>query len=584
MKLKYMLFLLLLVVGVVFDLSGQVTIGDGETPLDVSVLEVISKDSSQPKGLRLPQLNADEVDILASYINQLPDAEKIRANGMMIFNTSISCTMVWNGKEFKSLCGDLAPAEMTPDCSSLRIFPNNGAPNYIPTDYQQGTPIDGANSYITLPVTVTKSGTYKVNATTGNGYSFSTDGTFLDVGSYILKLAGAGTPIMGNDSPQYHDQVTLNINGEDMTTDCNPATLPQIPVAPAIGKASFTIVCGSSTVNGTYIINSQLGSSHTITVQVNVTTPGFYSFVAEAGGMRFSRSGEWAAGVTGLQTVTLLSSGTPTQAGSVPITIKGETSAGEVTCDKNITVSYRAIKIAGFGVGVYQPASTTTVYSSRAIPASATNFGTTGTFPTQGISFVDGAYGRIANMISTQNPDIIVIGYAYHTTADDNTALVNFLNSGGVVLAFTEGGFVADAAMINAICGSSITVSGTGAGGSVYRFENVDNPLLNGPFGDIRNLYWGEDASVTSRVNNIPAGATALSASNTAFVYNNFVWVGDAGFLAGNSTDVSAVAFPSKFGTNGVPIAKPNYSQPVYNSVFYANALAWAIDYVQNNK
>jgi len=579
-----MLFLLLLIVGVVFDLSGQVTIGDGETPLDVSVLEVISKDSSQPKGLRLPQLNESEVDILASYINQLPDAEKVRSNGMMIFNTSISCTMVWNGKEFKSLCGDVAPAEMTPDCSSLRIFPNNGAPGYTPIDYQQGTPIDGATSYVSLPVTVTKSGTYKVVATTGNGYSFSTDGTFLDVGSYILKLAGAGTPIMGNDSPQYYDQITLNINGEDITTDCNPATLPQIPVAPAIGKASFTIECASSTVNGTYIINTNLGSSNTITVQVNVTSPGFYSFVAEAGGMKFTRSGEWGAGVTGPQTVTLLSSGIPTQAGSIPITITGETSSGDVTCNKNITVSYRAIKIAGFGSGVYQPGSTSTTYSSRAIPTAAVNFGTSGTFPTQGVSIYNGAASRIATVVNAQNPDIIVIGYNYHTTTADNAALVSFLNSGGVVLAFTQDSPAADAAMINAICGSSITVTSRGGPGVVYQLTNEDNTILNGPFGDIRNGYWGEDYGTTSHVSAIPAGAVSLAADNTAIMYNNFVWAGDGGFLAGEAANTSSTIWPCQITSAGVPILKTQFSQPAANSIFYANALAWAIDYVQRNK
>lgn len=581
-KLAILLLNTLLIFNVSLNISAQVTVGAGVEPINVSALEIISQQESSPRGLRLPQLTGEEVDILSSNINQLLPINKSRANGLMIFNTTINCVMVWNSKEFKSLCGDLSPAEMTFDCSNMRVFPNNGAFPYTPTDYQQGLPLDGSVSYITIPATVTKAGTYSITATTGNGYSFITEGTMLDVGSYVLKLSGMGTPITGNDSPQYYDDITFSLNGEDITAGCTPTDLPKIPVAPAIGKATFTFNCGSSIVNGTYIINAALNSSNTITVQVNVSVAGYYSFSAEAGGMHFSRSGEW--NTTGLQSVTLLSTGKPTQAGAVPITITGESAGGNVTCDKNITVSYRAIKIVGFGGGTYQPATAGVLQSSKAIIQSAANFGSTGTVPTQGISIIDGAYNRISTVMS-QNPDIIVIGYNYHTTAADNVILQNFVNNQkGFVFAMTQDNGTADAAMINAICGSSISLSYGGGGGAVYLMPNLDNPILNGPFGDIRNRYWGEDAGTTFRVNAVPAGATSLSAGNEIIWKDNFVWVGDGGFTSGDRTNTSSTIWPCLNDSQGRPVEKTQYSQTVYNAQFYANIIAYAIKFVQENK
>lgn len=570
-----------------FSLFGQVTIGDNERPLDVSVLELISNATTTPKGLRLPQLSAVEIDVLTSNINQLPTADKNRAGGMMVFNTTTSCVMVWNGSEFKSLCGDVGPSEITFDCSEMRIFPNSGAPNYTPIDYQQGKPVDGSTCYITMPATVTKAGTYNVVGTTGNGYSFSTSGTYLDVGNYILKLAGSGTPIMGNDNPQYNDQVSISFNNQNVIPGCEPTNLPQIPVAPAIGKAIYAISCGATSVAGSYIIDSDLNTSHYITVVVDVASAGFYSFTATAAGMQFSRSGQWPEGTTGLQSVTLLSTGKPTQAGDIPITITGETAIGNVTCNKTITVSYRTIKILGFGTGTYQPATASNVQSSRAIIESAANFGASGTFPVQsiGISNAGSTIGTVATRISTFNPDIIVIGYNFHTNAADNVALADFVNNKkGVLIAMTQDNATADANMINAICGSSITMSGSGGGGSVYQLPNLDNAILNGPFGDLRNKYWGEDAGTTFRLNAIPSGAISLSQNREIIWYNNFLWIGDGGFTSGDRTNVSSTIWPCMNDNEGRPIPKTQFSQTVYNSAFYANALAWAIKFVQENK
>ena len=587
MKLKNLLISSLLIAGSVFNLSGQVTIGSLEDPTDISVLELISDDSTQPRGLRLPLLDADEISILASNINHMDAEHKAKSNGMMVYNTTISCVMIWNGTEFKSLCGDLAPAEISLDCSTIEVFPQPGAA----LEYQQGVALDGSSSYIKLYATVGKPGTYNIKATTGNGYSFSTSGTLLDVGRYELKLAGAGTPIMGGDPPQQHyDEITLSVNDKEVTTGgCDPSSLPKIPVKAAVGKAGFTLDCSQSNVSGSYIVGNQLGSGNYITVRVTFTSVGFYSFTAEAGGMRFTQSGQ--ATSIGTENINLLSSGTPTAAGTIPITIIGEGDGGQVTCDKEITVAYRSIKILGYGTAAYQPCGVESFrYSSKIIPTSEANFGLSGTFPTQNISYANGSGTVLSSAIAAHNPDIIIIGYPVHPSVTDNAVLLDFIkNKKGVVMAFTQDNGPADAAMINTLCetsGISVGVtSGGGAAGSVYRFENVDNPILNGPFGDVRNLHWGEDAATTYSVSAVPAGATLLSERNTAFVYNNsFLWIGDGGFMAGNRSDTSPTAFPCKVDTNGKPIPKPNYSQPVYNSVLYANALAWAIDYVQKNR
>jgi hypothetical protein len=144
--------------------------------------------------------------------------------------------------------------------------------------------------------------------------------------------------------------------------------------------------------------------------------------------------------------------------------------------------------------------------------------------------------------------------------------------------------------------------------GSVYQFENMgSDPVLNGPFGNLAGLYWGEDASTTVYASNLPLEDIVLYSNNknlcspvstptvgaaTLFRHRTlpFIWSGDGGFTSGNNADAVMTYYPFKTGTKTIsgssytnyPVSKHPYGSaapyfPVLNSTFTANALAWCI-------
>lgn len=573
------------------QINAQVVIGDDVAPHPFSLLEIVADYTKG--GFRLPQLTSDEILSLKQLILNMAGSERSKADGLMVLNTETSCIEFWKKERFTSLCGDIGPAELELSCSDFIVYPNDGSPNYIPTGYKQGTPIDGTSSYIKVPMTVTHTGNYSITVTTGNGYSFAASGMFFDVGDYEVILHGQGTPINGGNS--YYDHLTVTMNGITQT-DCNNQLINKIPVASATGVASFTMDCGNIVVNGYYISGTSLGSGNSITIPVNVITTGIYSFYASANGMNFSRTGHFTS--TGEQMVTMLATGTPVTSGATSLTINGYEEDGNITCNTIINISSRNIKILGLGSGIYQPGSAGANYSARCILTTPQNFGTlsNSTVSINGITIVDGripSNSVLNNLINNNNPDIIVIGVGYNPDASSVATLVNFINNNGVVLAFMQD-YTSSARLINAVCNSSISVTAGGRAGAVYQYISVpDDPIINGPFGNLGNLYWGEDASSTSFVSELPPNCIAYSGNTTgtgsvvtSFRHNTlgFVFAGDGGFLSndagGNGT---ATTYPCK-NTNGIPVAQTNYSKPVYNSVFYANAIAWAINYIQANK
>jgi hypothetical protein len=256
----------------------------------------------------------------------------------------------------------------------------------------------------------------------------------------------------------------------------------------------------------------------------------------------------------------------------------------------------------GLGEGRYQPGSAVNDESAKAILTQTTNFGVNGTVKVDGITIVNGGTtngAALVTMITNENPDIIVIGYNYtgQLNTETRTALNNFVQNNGVLIAFTEGNAGNVVALINTICASSVTINSNGPGGTNYQFRNIDIPVLNGPFGDIRGKWWGEDYGTTFYLSVVPANATVLtyhsnatySANPTAIIHNTlgFIWAGDGGVIAGNSTNTDNYLWPCK-NTNGIPVKKTQYTNGgadgAYNSFFYANAIAWAIDYVTTNK
>ena len=107
------------------SVKAQVTIGDDTPPMVVSVLELItnSEGSGEYGGLRLPQLSDVNISTLTQNINNRGLTN--RAKGLIVFNTTTNCMEIWNGLEFKSLCGDVGQAIIEFNCSKLKVYPTN---------------------------------------------------------------------------------------------------------------------------------------------------------------------------------------------------------------------------------------------------------------------------------------------------------------------------------------------------------------------------------------------------------------------------------------------------------------------------
>jgi hypothetical protein len=243
--------------------------------------------------------------------------------------------------------------------------------------------------------------------------------------------------------------------------------------------------------------------------------------------------------------------------------------------------------------------------SNRLITA-YTNFGTTpvSVVKTEGFTIINGgespSEAQMYEWLINNPVDIVVLGFNNHNiNATIAQYYKQFLINKGVVIAFQEGtGNLGSGNLLRAVLGNNISISSATGAGSVYQFSNLNNEVLNGPFGDIRGKQWGEDASITICVSgfnpndvdilsdnkDISTPAATGSGAATGFKHNtlNFIWFGDAGFNSYSNGSTSNIVCPFTIDMNNFPVAKPGYGRgtikyPVYNSVLTANALAWAL-------
>ncbi|EKO3926111.1 invasin, partial [Vibrio metschnikovii] len=219
-------------------------------------------------------------------------------------------------------------------------------------------------------------------------------------------------------------------------------------------------------------------------------------------------------------------------------------------------------------------------------------------------------------------PSVIQLNWNFSTSATTANLLRDYLYDGGVVMHFTED-LTESRRVLQTIFGERVRVEriSDNGGGGVFQFEDIDDPILNGPFGDIRNGYWGQDYFGNSYVYNLPENSY-VSLSNgydwsrmksptndnrykeqsTALRHKRlkFVWVGDNGFTAFRSNDPvqsinNKLLFPfvvrnytQKFDDPAAdwhPATKAFGIQNQYqvsNSIMYANAISWLFGSVQS--
>ncbi|HYM92889.1 MAG TPA: hypothetical protein VET23_02035 [Chitinophagaceae bacterium] len=260
------------------------------------------------------------------------------ANGIFTASGLQNVTLKGTGKPIRAEVSNITVANIVSTCNfpvtvlsdtvGKAMFSFDGTPNTcinytVNGNYYAGIAANG-NS-VTMNVTVTKPGSYYIITNTANGITFSNVGSFLSTGQQTVTLSATGNPI--NSGPV---AFIPNTGTQSCSFLVNVQPLPPPALFTLSGSPS---ACAPVTVNGFYIHSKPLDAANTVVIQVDVSTPGSYSFSTNTvNGMTFSASGVFTA--TGLQNVTLHGSGTPQITGTTILTPRYSTSS----CSFNVTV------------------------------------------------------------------------------------------------------------------------------------------------------------------------------------------------------------------------------------------------------
>jgi hypothetical protein len=189
-----------------------------------------------------------------------------------------------------------------------------------------------SSNFIEVDVDVITEGSYTIFTDTVNGYYFTGSGDFSSTGVNTIILEGKGKPLA-----EGVDNFTVIFD----STFCNieVAVLP----ASAASPASFTLQpsdtgCMNASVLGDYVRTVPLNSTNKVDIEVNVSSIGSYTIsTVSTNGMTFSSSAAFTT--KGVQTVSLMGSGAPANAGaiSIPLSVGGASCSFIVNVDNDGT-------------------------------------------------------------------------------------------------------------------------------------------------------------------------------------------------------------------------------------------------------
>lgn len=440
----------------------------------------------------------------------------------------------------------------------------------------------------------------------------------------------------------------------------------------------YEMDCSTVKVSGIYYKNVDLDSSHKITLRIRADEKmegkTYYIKTDEIDGISFFAQGKItsAAATPEGQEVVMKGKGKSTNREIKRFTLTANNTSGQ-TCSATVIVVIPRKKVLALANGEnygYNISLTNT--GSYKVFTESSNFGVTeeSTMKYEGTEFANHktpyltaytaneAYAQI-NVIRKglleetegNKIDIVVVAQDLYIHPDLAQVLAEFVNQKGVLIVFNEGNGYFDITGTERARGSitnlmkaiwsekSSTISDFGYSrrvnydgdgdsypGAVYKLENVDDMILNGPFGDARGKQWGEDASWARAVKNIPMEDiivysyaanmmltdseqnTATKDMITGFRHKtkNFIYFGEGGFSSSTNLSGKHYHYPptgaplleqrtclpfywkNEGGKNFIPIPKPGYGErkdinqsrtrfDVYNSIVFANIMAWAV-------
>lgn len=464
------------------------------------------------------------------------------------------------------------------DCNGITV---NG-------EYKQGVSLNEEHS-VNVSVDVKSIGRTEIRTeeSSGDGMYFSSGPiVFTEIGVQNVILKGKGTPSSSGVK-------TFNIkasHGLNRTED-----VCSFEVNVVAQPVRYAVECGMLEVRGDYRPQIPMNTNNVLVVKVNVEQLGAYEMVTnQENGVLFKASGTFTT--TGLQEVMLKAEGTPLASGWFEYKIQG-TEAEDEMCSIGFPYTYRTMNVLGLGSGGYQPASASNKETVRAVLLAQDNFGTNGTVGSRGFTIVNGGdrlYGvNLKNLINEKKIDIIIIGYNYQPDEESVSVLRDFVNEKkGVLIHAQERDEAGVKKMIEALSQSSNVSLSTSGATIVNSIVDIDEPILNGPFENVKGKNVGADLNNSLYVTGFSDDYISLvhqegNASRSWLLKHKtlgYFFIGDAGWLAGDISQRIGNRWPATINGRGVPVKKIHSGgKEIYNSALYANIMAWAIKYVTEN-
>ena len=283
--------------------------------------------------------------------------------------------------------------------------------------------------------------------------------------------------------------------------------------------------------------------------------------------------------------------------------------------DKTITLMFALprVRIVDFGSDDnYNLRTTANTYNAGSMLSRSVNFGLdeqNSTVYSRGFDFTHYANNSDITAANINSADIVVVTFPSGANDTQARVLADYVLSGGVLIFMSESN---TSSMQNELFrrifpGSNITIIETNNRDDVVLklADNVDDMVINGPFGDLRGLHVGTDAAGDRKIDltTMPAGSYTLYANYADYSpvpvinYANqsailrlndyaMIHICDGGFLGSQNNNTSTYYRPFLIDSNGKPAWK-NYGRstnkyPIYNSALFANIMAWAISQTGN--
>jgi len=604
---------------------GQVSVNT-DTLLPLTQLNVVANN----RGIMIPRLTEAERDSLTKKINN----DSIY-NSLMIYNTTEDCYNYYSrtDKEWQSLCGGMSKAVYTLDCSTVvangtyvKGTALNGN-NYLSMQVN----VKKAGNYA---ITGTTSNNYGFSAqgtflneglqtvlVPGQGQPKNTAPAPGDI--VTLTLSGAESGCTSIKIPVLPPTATFSLSCG--TAQFNGAYVKNKPLD-ATNTVTFNVNVSDISTGGTWAVSSNTVNGISFSGSGTFLTTGPQTVTLKGMGTP-----------TGTDPITLTFT---TNSGDGAATCTA-TVAIAIPPMRVLGLGDAVAGGGAANYGVFNTVNANATFAGKADNAKMVfepkNFGTQ---PNSTVQFGDGVNTWTVNpnsglatwptvqaeLTSATPPDIVFIGYswypAYGTDADAAHYFADYVRKGGVLLCFSEtepsataGAFFNELLLDSILNTSGIitNITGNGAGGR-YQFPTMNaDPVINGPFGNLSGQYWGEDASTTETIAGLtPAAASQITVYTTATAVINattgvtaaapagqglptmirhntlsFIWCGDGGFNSCYDHAATTICpFMVQQSPPYIPIPKNTYSgsNSVYgpgtvsNSIFFANALAWALN------